>query len=185
MPNVWAVLASGPSIKQADVDRVQRAREDKLIAGVAAVSNVGIDLAPWADCLISHDSCWWRAHPKSHKFAGEMVCSNWQPPGGIQYRGHDINGCNSGRMAMQYVWKKKEADKIILLGFDMHGTHYFGKHTDSRLRNTSPQRFSIHIMQFNDWRGPPVINCTPGSALKKFPFKPLEECLIDLAAEQV
>lgn len=182
MPNAWAVLASGPSITQDSVDLVRRAREDGVLAGVAAVSNVGLDLAPWADCLLSHDSTWWKAHPKALKFPGEKVCSNFQFKNCIQYRSHNINGCNSGRMAMQYVWKKKEADRIILLGFDMHGTHYFGKHTDPKLRNTSPQRFAIHIMQFDVWKGPPVTNCTPGSALKKFPFMPLEECLIDLAA---
>jgi hypothetical protein len=184
MPGVWAVIASGPSLTQQDVDLIKAARDDGRIAGVAAVSNVGLDMAPWADCLVSHDSAWWASHPEAHDFKGERVCANSQIRGGIAFRPPMFNGCNSGLMAMEYIRKTQKPKLILLLGFDMHGTHYFGAHTRPRLRNTNARRFAEHIAQFNEWRGGDVINCTPGSALKKFPLKPLPECLIDASAPQ-
>lgn len=181
MTVAWAVLASGQSLTQEDVDLVRHAREAGVLAGVAAVSNVGIDRAPWADCLISHDSAWWASHPEAFDFLGIKVGGNSKIRGGDYFK-PTINGCNSGLMAMQYVSKVHKAKLILLLGFDMHGTHYFGKHTHHRLKNTNAQRFAQHIGQFNGWHGADVINCTPKSSLKKFPLRPLAECLIDLEA---
>lgn len=181
MTNAWAVLASGQSLTAVDVSLVKHARETGLLAGVAAVSNVGIDLAPWADCLVSHDSAWWSAHPAAFDFKGVLVGGNSKVRGGTQFKA-SINGCNSGLMAMEYVRKAHKAKLILILGFDMHGTHYFGKHTNPRLKQTSHRRFREHIAQFNSWHSAEVINCTPKSALKKFPCRPLTECLIDLEA---
>jgi len=67
------------------------------------------------------------------------------------------------------------ASRILLLGFDMHGTHYFGRHV-SPLHNTSAGGFKRHIGQFQLWRGGcDVVNCTPGSALTQFAFGRLED----------
>lgn len=184
MADVWAVIASGASLTHDDVALIRRAREDGVLAGVAAVSNVGIDLAPWAECLVSHDSAWWAAHPEALEFKGEKVGGNAHPKGGIRFQPTQRNGCNSGLMAMEYVWREHGAKRLIIIGFDMHGSHYFGKHTRAKLKNTSEQRFKYHLAQFHRWDGCPVINCTPGSSLKYFPFKPLAECLVDLAAAQ-
>ena len=74
----------------------------------------------------------------------------------------------------------------MLLGVDMHGTHYFGKHPEQDekgrklLRNTSPKKFEAHIKQFDKWRGPPeIVNCTPGSSLKRFRFSDIRTELGD------
>lgn len=185
MPRIWVVLASGASLTKHDVELVRVAKEQGIITGVIAVSNVGLDIAPWADCLVSHDSAWWHSYPESAKFKGEKVCANSILKDGIKFRPHRRNGCNSGLMAMEYAWRNYKATRILMLGFDMHGSHYFGKHTRPRLKNTDKRRFAFHIQQFNDWKGPEAINCTLCSALKYFPFKPLEECLIDAANQRV
>jgi len=169
------ILASGQSLTQDDVEYVRYARETGSAKAVIAVSNVGLDMAPWADTLVSHDTKWWAMNINANKFEGRKFCRHRWPKVEI-FIPNPSNGCNSGYMAMQIARDIHKADKIILLGFDMHGTHYFGKHPTG-LRNTTEDRFKVHISQFDGWHGPEVVNCTPNSALKKFPFLPLEKVL--------
>jgi hypothetical protein len=86
------------------------------------------------------------------------------------------SGCNSGLQGMRVAQDILGASKIVLLGFDMHGTHYFGPHPRP-LANTAPARFKAHIAQFRTWTGCEVVNCTPGSELKQFPMADLNEVL--------
>lgn len=65
-----AILASGQSLTDADCQRVRDARDSGLIDSVIAVSNVGIDKAPWADAIVSADINWWRAHPEAQLYDG-------------------------------------------------------------------------------------------------------------------
>lgn len=168
----WVILASGHSLTPQAVEYVRVKREAGLVSGVIAVSDVGILLAPWADALVSHDSRWWACHPEALEFKGRKFCrSHWQKCEYFVPKPH--NGCNSGYMAMQVAQDVFDATKIILLGFDMHGTHFFGKH-EHNLKNTTHERFQVHLAQFNGWDGCDVINCTPDSSLKKFPLMPLE-----------
>jgi hypothetical protein len=170
----WVVLASGQSLTKEQVDLCLKAREADQIKGIVAVSNVGLDLCPQADVLVSHDTRWWTEHPEALKFPGRRFCRS-------KIRGADvfrpsISGCNSGLMAMEVAFHVYKASEIIILGFDMHGTHYFGVHRNG-LKNTNVHGFRRHLAQFNSWKGCPVINCTVGSSLKKFPFLSLEEVL--------
>jgi hypothetical protein len=69
----------------------------------------------------------------------------------------------------------------LLLGFDLHdrhGKHFFGDHV-APLSNTPPQRYAKLIAQFDKWNthSCEVINCTPGSDLKRFPIMTLKEAL--------
>lgn len=160
----WVIIASGQSLTSADVDYVKGLHEAEKVK-VVAISNVGLDKAPWADCLVSHDTKWWRANPEAMQFAGTKYarfqygkCKPFRPV---------VNGSNSGLMGMEIAWILG-AQRIILLGFDMHGTHYFGAHPEG-LKNTDEGRFAAHIKQFDKWKGCEVINCTPGSALNIFP----------------
>lgn len=175
MEKTWVILASGQSLTINQVNYVKQAREDGRVQGVIAVSNVGLDMAPWADALVAHDGKWWGHHKQAHNFQGYKFCRNSRA-GVRQYTPSTRSGCNSGYMAMEVAYRIFHAELIILLGFDMHGTHYFGKHPEG-LKNTGAKRFQHFINQFNNWRGCPIINCTPGSALKKFPFKELETVL--------
>lgn len=172
----WVIIASGQSLTQEQVELVRKAREDGRVNGVIAVNNVGIDKAPWADVLVAHDGKWWSHHRKeAMNFTGRKFCRNTLPAI-EQFIPSVRSGCNSGYMAMEVAWKIFKAEFIILLGFDMHGTHYFGKHPEP-LKNTTKIRFEFHRKQFNNWRGCPVINCSPGSALKNFPFVDIKSVL--------
>lgn len=172
---IWCVIAPGPSLTDEDVEYVRRARAQGRLSGVVAVSNVGLDKAPWADVLVSYDPAWWRAYPEAFDFKGEKFCSQ-KLQDAEYWRSPYFNGCNSGLMGM-YKAEEKGAEQIILLGFDMHGTHYFGPHTrkngSAPLKNSDDKVFRRHFAQFARWRGCPVINCTPGSALKQFPLADL------------
>lgn len=164
----WAVLGSGESLCQEDVDYL------KGKCRVVAISNSYL-MAPWADALVSHDRAWWRVNKKALEFSGRKICK-FDFPGTEKFNDARIPvGSNSGLMGM--IWAKSQgAKQIILLGFDMHGTHFFGKHPEP-LNNTPDHRFRVHIKQFDKWYGCPVYNCTKGSALKKFPFHKLRDII--------
>lgn len=165
---LFAVLATGPSMNQESADYVRGKCK------VIAVSDA-YKLAPWADVLVSHDSAWWKHHPEALNFAGEKYSYNLV--GGVTQRkplGAPAS-CNSGLMGM-LIAKEMGATKILLLGFDMHGEHYFGKHPEP-LKNTTQRRFEDLRKQFNIWVRPEVINCTPGSALKHFPIMELKDAI--------
>lgn len=172
---VAAILGTGPSMSHA-IATALRGR-----CCVIAISDA-FRLAPWADALVSTDAAWWKAHPEALKFAGRKFCSARFPgTEQIYLKPHYAPGSNSGFQGMRVAEGVFKATKILLLGFDMHGTHYFGAHR-APLRNTTPPRFRAHIQQCAKWRGCAVVNCTPGSHLKAFPFSTIEEELLSVAA---
>lgn len=179
----WAILASGQSLTDDDVEYIRSARNDGRLDGVIAVSDVGLLKAPWADALVSFDSNWWIAHPEALEFKGKKFSARG-------YRGTlkiDIqkngvfSGINSGLYAMFIARDAFKATDLILLGFDMHGTHFFGPHTAKfngrTLTNTRRNRFNIHKSQFSKFRGCAVTNCTPGTALETFPKAKLRDII--------
>ena len=166
---VWTVLGSGPSMRQELVDYVHGKCQ------TVAVSDT-YRLAPWADAIVSHDAVWWDVHTEAWKLAGRKFSGRPHPavellPFDVAYLG----GINSGLQGMRAA-ALMGASKILLLGFDMHGDHFFGAHPYP-LQNTTADRLAIHIRQFDLWKGCPVTNCTPGSALKRFPYMALHEAL--------
>jgi hypothetical protein len=174
--STWFVIGSGPSLTDDQIGTVRQAREAGYVKGVVAISNVGLDKAPWADVLLSHDTAWWKQHPEALDFAGRKI-SSLEVRGCEKFRPTYLPyACNSGLMGMYYARDEEKAKQIVLLGFDMHGTHYFGKHPEP-LKNATGSRFAVHLAQFARFSGPEVINCTPGSALRKFTMRPLEEVL--------
>jgi hypothetical protein len=176
--NIWAVIASGPSLNANDVNLIRELKTNGVIKGVVAVSNVGIDMFPDADALVSHDAKWWEINHIAKNFKGRKF-SRMTVGGTERFLPQKRNGCNSGLMAMEVANDVYNADLIIILGFDMHGTHYFGRHPES-LKNTPDKKFAMHIAQFNNWNKCDVINCTKGSALKRFPIIELTEVIKDL-----
>lgn len=159
----WVILATGQSLTQDDVDFVRGK------CGVIAVSNA-YELAPWADAMVSFDPNWWMAYGKKVKFAGRKFSAHgtlrteiYRPP----------KAMNSGLMAMFVARDIYKATEIILLGFDMHGTHYFGQHVGhghKPLINTNKKKFQEHIKQFALFSGPKVYNATKGSQLTCYDF---------------
>lgn len=170
--SVWAVLATGPSMSQAVADQVRgRCR-------VVAVSDA-YRLAPWADALASTDAAWWAAHPEARqtpaqKFTGAPY---FQPIEGVDRLPHASSGTNSGLFGCM-VARHLGAHTLLLCGFDMRGSHFFGAHPEG-LSNTTPNQFEIFQRQFSQWwpKGLAIVNCTPGSALKAYPALALDAAL--------
>lgn len=177
-----AILAPGQSMSQAVADSV---RDYPL---VIAVSNVAVDtkdeagnvfpaIAPWAHALVAQDRQWWRQYRQAHEFGGRKFSTN-AIDGVEQVRsdGFLSTQSSSGCVALMVADIVFHATDIELYGFDMRGSHYFGPHTGN-LRNTSATRFEEFQNQFAAIgvhfknRGIRVINRTPGSALRCFPFE--------------
>lgn len=163
----FVIFGSGPSMNQDIADYV------KGKCSAIAVSDAW-QLAPWSRALVSHDSKWWRHHKSRIEFEGRRFCRNGLAEMNVEkFRADGLPiGCNSGLMAMFVARDIFKASQIILCGFDMKGTHFFGPHPKP-LTNTNETRFRQHIDQFRHFHGPPVFNCTPDSALKRFPFAEL------------
>lgn len=205
VPRDWvgetaAVLASGPSMSR-EVAAAVRGR-----CRVIAVNSEGLLSAPWAEVLYAADHPWWQNNPAALKFAGLKVTI--RPPGGghgfdspevleLKNGGpagfddrptHLRTGGNSGFQAM-HLAAHFGARRILLCGFDMHApergpAHWFGEHAWRRGRKSPYAMFVTRMTQSAPEfaaRGIEVLNCTPGSALKCFPFLPLSEALNEQA----
>lgn len=190
VPRMWegktvAVLASGPSMSKIVADEV-------LAAGLPTiVINNTYLLAPWADMLYAADAAWWQAHPGTADFRGLRVtvqdvagtlklrCSG--PAGFDPHPGAVRSGGHSGHQAV-HIAMHAGARRILLCGFDMHGTHWHGEHAFP-LRNTAGGTYGRWVEQFAELRdsaislGIEIVNCTPGSALTCFPAASLTEAL--------
>jgi len=199
-PCLWpgatvACLGGGPSLSQADVDRVRgRAR-------VIAI-NDAVRLAPWADVLYGCDWRWWQKHAGAPGFTGIKVSLS-------NSRGHldaypEIKllentgvagledsptglrtGGNGGYQAINLA-VHLGARRILLLGYDMQAaadgrTHWFGDHEDWPTRpdvyaTAMLPHFAGLAARLRDV-GVETINCTPASALTVFPTLDLETAL--------
>lgn len=166
------LLAPGPSMGQEVADSVR--------GQYVGVVTSAYTLAPWADFLAANDGRWWMKNPEARDFRGRKFSANdifgvekLPVPKGINA------STNSGVLALECA-KHLGATRILLLGFDMSGTHFFGPYRNG-LSNTAKDRRIIHHRQFNAWREKnpdlDVVNCAPGSALKAFPMMPLDAAL--------
>mgnify|MGYP000877982445 CR=1 FL=1 len=197
-------IAGGPSLTPAQVEACRdRVDENGWRVRVIAINNA-YQLAPWADVLYFCDDKWWQWHHRKladwkgeilrlqgglHDFGDRRikVLRNLDQKGGLSERRDGLHtGQNSGYQAINLAVHYGAA-RIVLLGYDMHAplvggkpkTHWFGDHPGG----TSPTVYE----QMRPWfdtlakplaeRGVEVINATPGSALRCFPRKTLQEAL--------
>ena len=179
-----AVLASGESMSQQVADQVHA-------AGIPAiVINSTFRLAPWAWMLYAADTEWW-LHEKNtdaHQFAGLKV--SCQPLRGVhQLRVSGVGGFDSSPTAVRtghnsgyqsvHIAAHTGAKRILLCGMDMHGGHWHGNHPHG-LRETPQESYPKWAAKFDELDDPfkslgiSVVNVTPGSAIKCFPFSTLE-----------
>lgn len=165
---IAVVLCTGPSLTQADVDYCRGK------AKVVAVSDA-IFMAPWADAMVAYDKGWWKAHPEV-AYAGPKYMHHPERVPGLEVELFLPGGGHSGTLGVLVADRLFKPERIILLGADMKGSHFFGEHK-SGLRNTQPHRFTQMRRQFAALRKLPVVNCTVGSALTCFPRVSLEESL--------
>lgn len=171
--STWAILATGPSMSPSVVDVVRAAAIRAVAVGSAW------RLAPWADALASSDAAWWEAHPGALKFAGRKFTAAYSHEGiaDVERIRGAARESNSGLLGMMAA-VSMGARRLLLLGFDLHGAHFFGQHQPP-LKNPGPQQFRVFASQFNRYhpRGVEIINCTPGSALDCYPKAALEIAL--------
>lgn len=176
---IFAVLATGPSMSQAVADSVQGRCK------VVAVSDA-YRLAPWADALVSSDAAWWNQHPEALNFAGKKygAMPDFKPVEGVE-RLKIGSGTNSGLLGL-HVAVMLGATTILLAGFDLGGSHFFGPHP-APLKNTTPERFEVFKKQFAHFkpRSVRIVNCTPNSGLTCYPMGDLDACLAEPAASTV
>ena len=201
-PRLWpgetvACLGGGPSLTQADVDRLRgRAR-------VIAINDAW-RLATWADVLYGCDWRWWLKHRGVPGFAGLKVSlSNshghlvdypeirlLENTGvdGLEVRASGLRtGRNGGYQAINLA-VHLGARRILLLGYDMRAatdgrTHWFGDHADWPTRpsvyaTAMLPHFAGLAAALRD-AGVETINCTPGSVLTAFPMAEVETVLAD------
>ncbi len=188
------LIGGGPSLRGFDASILRGRR-------VIAINN-SWELAPWADVLYFCDYKWWEWHGDkvTEGFEGRYIVTPSQilkdprgrlvtltggtgletDPGGLRH------GSNGGYQAINLAYHFG-AKRIVLLGYDMTAdkrTHFHDGHPTTKMdayRRTL--EFSMlpkfpTIVEPLKKAGVEVINATPGSALKCWPYRPLEEILV-------
>jgi len=194
VPRLWpgetvVCVGTGPSLTQADVDACRgRAR--------VIVINDAYTIAPWADVLYAADEKWWTWKKGAPTFAGLKYTIDPQRrawPGLAVLRNSGQHGLESNPSGLRTGFNSGfqaiglavhlGASRIVLLGYDMMGDHFFGSHPDK----TRPP-FAPCLKAFETLPGPlaaagvEVINATRHTALKTFPCVPLDTILQAVAA---
>jgi hypothetical protein len=184
-----AILASGPSLTQADADYVRgKAR--------VIVVNTTYKIAPWADVLWACDARWWQWHRgakdfKGLKYAMTKAADRW--PGvkivrntgtnGLEHDRRGLrNGRNGGYQAINLAVHLGAA-KIVLLGFDMQrgpkGQQHWHEDHPSKMGPNYSRWLPIFetLVQPLKKAGVEIVNCTRSTALECFPRAQLETVL--------
>lgn len=175
----WVVLAPGPSASAELAEKVRR-------LPLVAVGNA-FELAQWALIIAASDAAWWRSFPAAREQPAAKFCMGTTRD--VERVRIDAlgTGVNSGVLGLECA-VRAGATRILLLGADMQGTHFFGPYRNG-LRNTAPHQRAQHLKQYASWarlnRKVEVLNCTPGSALECFPRADLDACLAELAAQRL
>lgn len=177
--STFIICASGQSLTQDDVDYCRG-------KGTVIVTNNTYELAPWADVLWGCDEVWWEKYPEAMDFKGRKISVQYSEVEQIQTLDRPglgleqvHTGGNGGYQAINWAYLQG-ATKIVMLGFDMHGTHWHGKHKRG-LGNV--HNFKAWIPAFGrlakdlERQGVDVINCTPGTALHCFKKQDLRETI--------
>jgi hypothetical protein len=187
------IVASGPS---AGLVQLARARGKARFIAV----NDSWRLAPWSEVLYSADYKWWEHNEGCPEFSGLRVSidrrASEHPTWGVhRVQGHrsdnrmlddpgHIGGTNSGLNALNLAAQFGPA-AILLVGFDMcleYGLHWHGNHPEG-MKNPLPglverwRRATDDAAAVLKTKGILVINCSPISALKRYPKMDFAEAL--------
>lgn len=200
-PRIAVVIASGPSLT--DQDAADAAGADCVIT-----VNTSWQKAPWADHLFVNDERWWRYRdPETNEryfervqreFSGETWCGQikamergdcerhlaieFARPG-FRPVGHHLicGGNNSGHTAINMAAKFGFAN-IILLGFDMTGSHWHPDHPGGPPSHENPK--ANWILNMNELaveahaQGYHIINASRETALTCFERLPIKEAML-------
>lgn len=164
-----------------------------------AINNSYI-LAPWADVLYYCDRGWWTAHKADalNVFTGKYRVSLGTSEDGTKHlrncgpRGLSTDpsslkhGSNSGYQAIGLAYHFG-ASRIVLLGYDMHvtgaQTHWHAGHAGHTAESQEKALRSMFLPRFTNLveplkaAGVEVLNATPGSSLKCWHYRPLDQLL--------
>lgn len=189
------VLGGGPSLTPDDVSRLEGRK-------VIAV-NAAYRMAPWAQYLFFSDHHWFLPRAKAvEDFAGTTVTTSRRSVEALpkikliaRSKGHGFPdrgtpelraGKSSGGMGVSLAYALG-ASRIVMLGFDMRvvegRSHWHDEYFHRPASNFEPYYRDIFIPAFNGWNedakanGVEILNATPGSAIKEFPFVSLGEVL--------
>lgn len=190
--NTTLIFASGPSLPNLW-------SADRSIPFPSIAVNDAWKIAPTADILYATDAHWYLHHKGVPKFEGVKVGYGGPGPAGViwlqgsgpsgfdERLGWVRHGLNSGYVAV-HLAAQLGARRIVMVGFDMRPVngkaHWFGDHP-KRVSRAMP--FERWITNFGDLakimkgRDVEVVNATPGSALKCFPFVSLDDELCQRA----
>lgn len=188
-----ALVASGPSARRADAEKL------KGRMPVFAVKQ-GVDLCPWADVVYGCDGHWWRYRLGLPQFKGLKLrwadnnCPDYPDVHGFTIKDNTLDrllldepgvigsGRNSGFQALN-IALQFGARRILLVGFDMAGEHFYGRNNWAMARNPDEYNFQKWRAAFSlaardlQQMGIEVVNVSTQSALKCFPKMPLDRAL--------
>lgn len=183
-----AIFASGPSMCVEDAEAVRGT------CRTIAINNQSFDCAPWADVIWGSDYKWWREYwARIESLPGRKLTVRQ----GEVHRGVDhleishavfddrpeylSCGGNSGYAALCLA-AKLGASRMLLYGFDMRKVNGRARRFDYPPDLNANGRYQHWAANFDRLapqlkaRHVSVINCTPGSALRCFPFEQQEVC---------
>lgn len=156
------VIASGPSLRQEDVDLVRA-------SGIKTVAiNSTWQLVPWCDVLYAADLAWWSRNPEAARISAEKWTLS-RPAAHeykLNFRPQKITpGHNSGASAVELAANVFLANPVLMLGFDCsirNGIHHHGPH--KKLPNPTEHRCQIWKAQFKTMmklcKRARIINCS-------------------------
>jgi hypothetical protein len=198
-----AIIASGPSVKSANVLQLRGRLK------VLAIKENAYELCPWADVAYGCDLAWWQHRHGLASFKGLKV--GWDKRIAAQFpdvktieireikRQHYIDkllfdclgeiGCggNSGFQALNLAMQFG-ADRILLIGIDVHdrgGVHWYGRNNWFQGNNPDQYNFARWKRAFENAapvcveRNVEVINASPVSDLRCFRRASVEQALQD------
>lgn len=190
------IAAPGPSLTAEVADLCR----DEIVIAV----NDAWRLLPWAKMLYACDGSWWQFHDGCPEFQGEKWTSHGLRPMNDKREIADRYGLRIVRGELKPGFSRDAAvlhyghnggfqavnlallmggNPLVLVGFDMRPvegrSHFFGEHPRPLRHTTSYQPFIRHFeTAARDLpKGLQILNATPASALKCFPFVDLAELL--------
>lgn len=198
VPPVWdglaaVVIGSGHSFTAAQARAIAIARNRPGSKYRVIAVNDAIFPAWYADWLHAGDTKWWNWHIQHvHTFQGikttlaEDIPRRWVS-GYLKNTGRegfdpDPSCCKTGASSVyqaMHIAIHTGVSRIILVGVDQHGDHYFGKHPDGIRTDYAGQMLPNYptLIPALEECGVIVENATPGSALDTFPRIEFEKAL--------
>lgn len=172
-------VAGGASLSLSQVREIGIARARNLIRVISI--NDAVYPCWFADLAYACDATWWKYHQGLPGFDGRRLSLDYSSVDGVDYLHNtgptgfepDPTGLRTGGNGGYQVLNlcaHLGAAQVLLVGYDMHGSHWFGDHPDG-VRRVAPN-MPNRIRHFTDLvdplteRGVEVINCSPGSALQ-------------------